>query len=62
MDGQEERVTGVPPSFRALRVYLPVRVEQTRDVMVGWLLIGVMTVVPIHDHFQDVDPVRTVVG
>jgi hypothetical protein len=62
--GQAEREAEALPSFRALRVYHPARAEQTRDVMVGLLLIGVMMGVQSHVrcHSQDVDPVMTVMG
>jgi hypothetical protein len=62
VDGQAEREAEAPPSFRAWRVYHPARAEQTRDVMVGWLLIGVMTAVQNHVHSRDVVPVITVMG
>jgi hypothetical protein len=62
--GQGEREAEALPSFRAWRVYHPVKVGQIRDVMVGLLLKGVMTVVQnrFHVHFQDVVPVMTVMG
>jgi len=61
-DGLEEREDEALLSFRAWRVYRPVRVEPIKDVMVGWLLIGVMTVVPIRVRSQDAAPAMTVVG
>ena len=62
-DGQVEREGEALLSSLALRVYLPERVELIRDVMVEWLLIGVMMGLRnhFHVHSQDVAQVMTVV-
>jgi hypothetical protein len=61
VDERAEREDEALPSFRALRAYRRVRVEQIMDGMVGWLLISVMTVVQNRVHFRDVTPVMMVV-